>query len=173
MAKKVQLASISDTEKAVSEQLVVTFQWGDDKESRYDLKELFPAGEQALSLPFIVQCLLVHGFKQKGPDAYAKRGITPPEAREALDGVWDALRAEQWTRRRTGGGEATPMAKLAQAIVNAWAERGVEKDYDAVLAGLEAKTKEERAAIRKVPQVAVELAKLGADADQDLEGLDV
>lgn len=164
---RTQIAKISGVEKsAVENNGVVRFAFADEQKVEFDLKELFGEPDEFTNLPLIAKCLMVHGFRQKGPDAYAG-AQDPAEAREKLQAIWTMLtgadgEAPAWTRRAEGGSKVTSIDKLAQAVVNAYAamEPPIEKDLAETKVKLEAMDKSTRSAIRRSPEVQAALAKL-------------
>lgn len=108
--------------------------------------------------------LEVHGAKQKIADAYAgakqavEEGDYPDAATYAREMVTAAIKKLQnsdWTSREPGAGRVTDLARalgeVTEFSVEDWSER------------LESATKEEKAALRKQPQVAAVLARLKAE----------
>jgi hypothetical protein len=132
---------------------VLTFAYGNGDVRTYDIGTL--SDEMKLRLA-------VHGAEQKLRDSYAAKTITAEQAVGVNAKIWDSLLANQFTVRGEGGGAETSIELLARAMVNAWANKGVEKDYSAVLAMVQGYTKEERANVRSRESVAIELAKLRA-----------
>lgn len=106
---------------------------------------------------------IVHGLEQKIRDSYAG-AKSSDEALGMADKVLDTLRSGEWSAKREGGVAEGSIEILARAMVNAWAAKGIEKPYDAVLAIVQGMTKEDRAAVRSRESVAIELAKLKAKA---------
>lgn len=118
---------------------------------------------------------MIHGLEQKIRDSYAG-AKTSDEALGMAEKVMDTLRGGEWSAKREGSGPGEgSLEQLARAMVNAWAAKGIAKDFDAVLELVKGMDKAGRAAIRNREAVAIELAKLRAKAptevNPDLDGL--
>ena len=106
---------------------------------------------------------MFHGFEQKLRDSYAG-AESPDEAAGLFQKVLDNLYVRKWVGRTAGeGGSEAPTKLLAQALVNV---RGGQITLEQATAALTATTPEKRRAIRSIPEIAVELAKLRSKAKE-------
>jgi hypothetical protein len=161
-----QIAKLNATPEAAPTG-VVRLTFADKVQVDLDLKDLFETPDDYLALPLIPRCLMVHGLKQKCPDAYSKTS-GPMNARSALQKVWDTLRGADgqpgtWTVKRAPAAvKETKVELVAKAYVAAMAKLDppIERDFDSVLANLKVKTPKQRQAIAEVEQIALELNKL-------------
>lgn len=108
---------------------------------------------------------ILHGLKQKLVDAAAisrdtttGRSATIEDKYNAVREVADRLVAGEWNKKAEGGGGGS-VSLLARAIAQLQG-----KPLDVVRAWLDAKTKEERAALKKNPKVAAAILAMQAEA---------
>lgn len=114
---------------------------------------------------------MMHGLKQKLVDAAAisrdtetGRSATIEDKYNAVREVAERLRAGEWNKKAEGGGGG-PASLLARAVAEL---RG--KPLDVVRPWLDAKTKEERAALKKNPRVASIILRMQAEAAANAKG---
>jgi hypothetical protein len=147
----------------------ITLNFANGKELSFDMLECDDE---------IITQAQIHGFKQKLADAAAiarnpetGASATADDKYAAVKEVFDRITAKggQWNKNREGG-EASPNLLIRALMEYKSAER------ERIVAWLDGKTKEEVAAIRKVPAIATIMARLSAekanvDADAVLAGL--
>ena len=110
-----------------------------------------------------------HGFEQKLRDSYAGSGGDPQVALGLFKKVKENLDAGQWRTARAKGDREDPIDLLAEAVhraSKALVEQGVLPEAptaEQAKAGLEKMDKAQRDAIRRTPEVSVELAKVKAE----------
>lgn len=149
MAKKAKIATINeDLEKQT---LVFNFTHG--KTHTVNVGDLDEA---------ILRKLAMHGAKQKLHDAYANADGNSTDGEAMFLAVLDTLQSGQWSSRKPGEKGEEPTGLLAQAVVAAMAKAGQELNLDTVRAKLEAMDKSGRAAFRRNPEIAAELARIRA-----------
>lgn len=103
---------------------------------------------------------IVHGIEQKLRDCYAG-AESPDQAVGYFDKVLDSLKANQWNIKGEGKSEEDSIDRLVTALFNALVANG--KDAETAQAKAESvrtMDKAQRAKVRSIPTVAVELAKL-------------
>lgn len=103
---------------------------------------------------------LVHGIEQKLRDSYAG-AKSASEAYGLAQKVLDQLLAGEWNAKADGSGADDSIDKLVRAVTNAYLAMG--KDAETATAkgeSVRAYDKAKRAAVRSIPAVAAELAKL-------------
>lgn len=115
---------------------------------------------------------LMHGLKQKLVDAAAisrnpdtGRSATIDDKYNAVKEVYDRLLSGQWNKNRESG--AVKGGLLFRALCMFYPD----KTPDAIRTFLEAKTAEQKTALRKVPKIAAIIATL-KDDDTDTDGVD-
>lgn len=113
---------------------------------------------------------MMHGLKQKLVDAAAisrdtetGRSATIEDKYNAVFEVAERLRAGEWNKKAEGGGGSVSL--LARAIAELQG-----KPLDVVRPWLDAKTKEERAALKKNPRVAAIILRMQAEAAANAKG---
>jgi hypothetical protein len=131
--------------------------------------------------PEIQQQAMLHGLKQKLVDAAAIARNTTTGRSATIDDKAAAIRevharitredAPSWNKGREGGGNTSANGLLVRALMQMTG-----KDKAAIDEFLAAKSKEEKAALRKNPKVAAIIAELqtaASDVDSDalLDGL--
>lgn len=107
--------------------------------------------------------LALHGGSQKGGDSYASAkkvcadtDIDPVAwSREQVEGVIDQLYNDDWTVRVPGAGVATDLATALAEAVNC--------EMSEAIARLSEASKEDRAALRKHPDIAAVLARIKSE----------
>ena len=115
---------------------------------------------------------LMHGLKQKLVDAAAisrnpdtGRSATIDDKYNAVKEVYDRLLSGQWNKNRESG--AVKGGLLFRALCMFYPD----KTPEAIRTFLEAKTAEQKTALRKVPKIAAIIATL-KDDDTDTDGVD-
>ncbi len=148
-------SNIMPKKKADFETQTIEFTFGDAGSETVALSDL-PEN--------IVANLAVHGLSQKLGDSYAGAksategtDIDPDVwAKSQVFSVFDQLKAGNWSTRIAGqGGTATDLAKALSEVGKIELETAMEKLADA--------TKEEKAALRKVPEIKAILEALRAE----------
>lgn len=132
------------------EEFTLTFTFANGETKTINAKDL----EQAIQ-----DRAMVHGLEQKIRDSYAG-AKSADEALGMASKVIDTLISGEWSAKREGGVSEGSIEQLARAMVMAWAEKGKEVSFDDTLAYVQGQTKEQRAALRARPAVAVALAKV-------------
>lgn len=117
---------------------------------------------------------MMHGLKQKIGDAAAisrnpdtGRSATTDDKFDAMRDVRDRLLSGQWNKTREGGDGGGAGGLLFKALCKVKAD----KTPAEVRAYLEARTKEEQAALRKVPAIAAAIEAIRAAQAKD-DGID-
>lgn len=115
---------------------------------------------------------MLHGLKQKLVDAAAisrnpdtGRSATIDDKYNAVKEVYDRLLSGQWNKNRESG--AVKGGLLFRALCRFYPD----KTPEAIRTFLEAKTAEQKTALRKVPKIAAIIATL-KDDDTDTDGVD-
>lgn len=107
---------------------------------------------------------LVHGIEQKIRDSYAG-AKSASEAYGLAQKVVDQLTAGEWNAKGEGRSEEDSIEKLVRAVFNALLGQGkTEGEATAKAESVRGFDKTKRAAVRSIPAVAVELAKLKTSA---------
>jgi hypothetical protein len=148
-APKAKIATVTDAEG------VLTFSFTNGKVHTFDVN--------AAPTELIAR-LAMHGAEQKLRDSYAGKGTDPEVARGFFLKVLDNLNAGVFTAARTGEPREEPTALLARAVVAALGKAGKNKTVEEVTAVLEGMDKAGRAAWRRNPEIAAELAAIRAQA---------
>lgn len=122
--------------------------------------------------PAIIAQATLHGLKQKLVDAAAisrnpdtGRSATIDDKYAAVREVYDRLLSGQWNKNRESG--AVKGGLLFRALCMFYPD----KTPEAIRTFLEAKTAEQKTALRKVPKIAAIIATL-KDDDTDTDGVD-
>lgn len=113
--------------------------------------------------PELIARLAFHGVEQKLRDCQAGRDVTPEVGYGAFMKLMDAFNAGSFNVKGDGGPSETSVDLVVQAVGAAKSAAGKPFDADAFRASYIAKTKEERAAIAAIPQVAAEIARMKAE----------
>lgn len=115
---------------------------------------------------------MMHGFKQKLVDAAAisrnpdtGKTASIDDKYNAVREVYDRLLSGQWNKNRESGSVRGGLLFRALCMVYP------DKTPDAIRSFLEAKTAEQKTALRKVPKIAAIIATL-KDDDTDTDGVD-
>lgn len=119
----------------------------------------FPAEGKTLTVdinelpPEIVSRLAMHGLSQKAGDSYA--GADEGECYDKASGVVEDLKKGEWTSRVAASGpKATQLAEALAAATG--------KTIEEAAAKIESLDDEQKAALRKHPQIKVKLAEIKA-----------
>jgi hypothetical protein len=112
--------------------------------------------------PELIARLAFHGVEQKLRDCQAGREVTAEIGYGAFMKLMDAFNSGSFNVKGDGGPSETSVDLVVQAVGAAKAAAGKPFDADAFRASYIAKTKDERAAIAAIPQVAAEIARLKA-----------
>jgi len=113
--------------------------------------------------PELVARLAFHGIEQKLRDCQAGKTVTAEMGYGNFLKLMDAFNSGQFNVKGEGGPSETSIDLVVQAVGVAKANAGQAFNADAFRASFIAKTKEERAAIAAIPQVAAEIARLKAE----------
>ena len=108
----------------------------------------------------IVKKLALHGLEQKLRDCYASKELDAAQAGGVQQKVHDQLVSGEWNAKRGDGSGVDSMALLVQAIKNVFGSIG--QSIPTAWQDLESMTKEARAEIRSINEIATELAVLRA-----------
>ncbi len=116
--------------------------------------------ELAKCSPEMITQLALHGFSQKGGDSYASAKsqtegteIDPAEwSRAQVAGVVEQVLNDDWTVRTPGSAQATDLATALAEAVDCEVADAIERLADA--------DKDEKAALRKHPDIAAILARI-------------
>ena len=103
---------------------------------------------------------IVHGIEQKLRDCYAG-AESPDQAVGYFDKVLDSLKANQWNIKGEGKSEEDSIDRLVTALFNALIANGKDEATARTKSeSVRTMDKTQRAKVRSIPAVAVELAKL-------------
>lgn len=109
--------------------------------------------------PEIIARLILHGINGKVGDSAADPKLDPMEQ---LVATVDQLKTGTWAQRSSGSGGGSQSTLLAEALI-----RVTGQDMEAVQATLEAKTDDEKKALKAHPQVKAEIDKIQAERTRD------
>lgn len=141
--------------------MALVFKGDNGRELRVNAVELTPT---------ICNTALMHGLKQKIGDAAAisrnpdtGRSATTDDKFDAMSEVLNRLLSGQWNKTREGGEGGGAGGLLFKALCKVKAD----KTPAEVRAYLEGRTKEEQAALRKVPAIAAAIEEIKAAQAKD------